>query len=66
MEENDLAAVLDELAASLMVSHTKEQITRLAVGYFAAVEAWESSGRIPDGLAEYHKTVTTRLTGGML
>lgn len=60
---SELEKVLDEMVESLMATMTKEQITRLMVGYFAAVEAWEVAQHEPAGLKDYHAHTRKILSG---
>lgn len=61
-----LIPLLDEFGQELAESYEKEQLARLVVGYFTAVEMWHANGHIPDGLELFHADVRRKLTGGRL
>ncbi len=60
---SELTDSLDELVDVMLATMTTKQIAKMAVGYFAAVEAWKQNPGFPDGLLWYHGKVTNDFKG---
>lgn len=66
--KSQLLSALDDMEESVIKSLTLRQITRLMVGYFSAVEAWnyKNDEFAAEMLKEFHAEVRSKLTGGVL
>jgi hypothetical protein len=61
---SELTDALDGMCVVIVETMTKEQIARMAVGYFAAVESWKIDPWAVDGLMYFHESIAKKLTGG--